>query len=88
MFEGRLPAHLQDRAPRIVVNRRGHEVWEFDGQQHSQVGMNAVVGRRPETVQVEPFRFDQMRPGLLRRRRPRRATWTSTACGRRSASRR
>lgn len=63
MFEGRLPAHLQDRAPRIVVNRWGHEVWEFDGQQFSQVGMNAVVGRRPDTVQVEPFRFDQMRPG-------------------------
>jgi predicted TIM-barrel fold metal-dependent hydrolase len=63
MFEGRLPAHLQDRAPRIVVNQWGHEVWEFDDQQFSQVGMNAVVGRRPDTVQVEPFRFDQMRPG-------------------------
>ena len=25
--------------------------------------MNAVVGRRPETVKIEPFRFDQMRPG-------------------------
>jgi predicted TIM-barrel fold metal-dependent hydrolase len=63
MFEGRLPARLQDRAPRIVVTDRGHEVWEFDGQQHVQVGMNAVAGRRPETVRVEPFRFDQMRRG-------------------------
>lgn len=63
MFDGRLPAHLQDRAPRIVTTAWGHEVWEFDGQQHSQVGMNAVVGRRPETVKVEPFRFDQMRKG-------------------------
>jgi predicted TIM-barrel fold metal-dependent hydrolase len=25
--------------------------------------MNAVVGRRPETVEMEPFRFDQMRRG-------------------------
>ena len=25
--------------------------------------MNAVAGRRPETVKMEPFRFDQMRPG-------------------------
>ncbi len=25
--------------------------------------MNAVAGRRPETVEVEPFRFEQMRPG-------------------------
>jgi predicted TIM-barrel fold metal-dependent hydrolase len=62
-FEGRLPAHLADRAPRVVTNDAGHEVWEFDGQQFSQVGMNAVAGRRPETVRLEPFRFDQMRPG-------------------------
>ncbi|HJR26613.1 MAG TPA: amidohydrolase family protein [Acidimicrobiales bacterium] len=63
MFEGRLPAHLQERAPKVVTTKQGHEVWEFDGERHSQVGMNAVAGRRPETVQVEPFRFDQMRPG-------------------------
>ncbi len=63
MFEGRLPAALQDRAPKVVVDERGHEVWEFDGERHSQVGMNAVAGRRPESVKVEPFRFDQMRPG-------------------------
>jgi predicted TIM-barrel fold metal-dependent hydrolase len=63
MFEGRLPARLRDRAPRIVVDRRGREVWEFDGQRHSQVGMNAVAGRRPETVETEPFRYDQMRRG-------------------------
>src|SRR5215211_287149 len=63
MFEGRLPAKLQDRAPRIVVNDAGHEVWEFEGQTHYQVGMNAVAGRRPETVRIEPFRYDQMRPG-------------------------
>jgi predicted TIM-barrel fold metal-dependent hydrolase len=63
MFEGRLPSKLQDSAPKIVLNEMGHEVWEFEGQTHYQVGMNAVAGRRPETVEVEPFRFDQMRPG-------------------------
>ena len=63
MFQGRLPARLQDRAPKVVTTKQGHEVWEFDGERHSQVGMNAVAGRRPETVKVEPFRFDQMRPG-------------------------
>jgi hypothetical protein len=63
MFEGRLPARLQDRAPKVIVTDKGHEVWDFDGQQHFQVGMNAVAGRRPETVKVEPFRFDQMRRG-------------------------
>jgi predicted TIM-barrel fold metal-dependent hydrolase len=63
MFEGRLPAKLQERAPKIVVDERGHEVWEFEGERHFQVGQNAVAGRRPETVKVEPFRFAQMRPG-------------------------
>jgi len=63
MFEGRIPAKLADRAPRIVETPDGHEVWEFDGAQFSQVGMNAVAGRRPETVKLEPFRFEHMRPG-------------------------
>ena len=62
-FEGRLPALLQDRAPHIVETAQGHQVWEFEGERYTQVGMNAVAGRRPETVQLEPFRFDQMRPG-------------------------
>jgi predicted TIM-barrel fold metal-dependent hydrolase len=64
-FEGRLPAQLQERAPRIVETSKGHQVWEFEGARYSQVGMNAVAGRRPETVSVEPFRFEQMRPGCF-----------------------
>ena len=63
MFEGRLPARLQERRPKIVVNDLGHEVWEFEGEPHYQVGMNAVAGRRPSSYGLEPFRFDQMRPG-------------------------
>jgi predicted TIM-barrel fold metal-dependent hydrolase len=63
MFEGRLPARFADRAPRIVENRRGHQLWEFDGQRYSQVGMNAVAGRRPEAVTLEPTRFEDMRRG-------------------------
>ena len=63
LFEGRLPAKLQDRAPRIIETKRGHQIWEFDGGKYSQVGMNAVAGRRPESVEMEPFRFDQMRRG-------------------------
>lgn len=63
MFDGRLPSRLQPAAPRIVETPQGHEVWEFEGEFFTQVGMNAVAGRRPETVKVEPFRFEQMRPG-------------------------
>jgi predicted TIM-barrel fold metal-dependent hydrolase len=63
MFEGRVPAALAEAAPRIVETAQGHQVWEFEGQHFTQVGMNAVAGRRPETVKVEPFRFEHMRPG-------------------------
>jgi predicted TIM-barrel fold metal-dependent hydrolase len=63
LFETYLPASLRERGPQVVENAKGAQVWAFDGQIFSQVGMNAVAGRRPETVQLEPFRFDQMRPG-------------------------
>ncbi|HEX9681824.1 MAG TPA: amidohydrolase family protein [Acidimicrobiales bacterium] len=65
MFEGRLPSRLAERAPKIVEFPNGQQIWEFDGGYYSQVGMNAVAGRRPETVEIEPFRFDQMRPGCF-----------------------
>jgi predicted TIM-barrel fold metal-dependent hydrolase len=61
MFEGRLPGHLQDRAPRVVETSAGHEVWEFEGRRHYQAGMNAIVGRRRDSVVVEPLRFEHMR---------------------------
>ncbi|MBV8952390.1 MAG: amidohydrolase, partial [Actinobacteria bacterium] len=63
MFEGRLESKFADRAPRIVETKQGHQVWEFDGSRYTQVGMNAVAGRRPDSVKVEPFRFEQMRRG-------------------------
>lgn len=63
MFEGRLPARLADRAPRVVETTEGHQVWEFDGKIFFQVGVNAVVGRRREDWLIEPTRFDEMRPG-------------------------
>ena len=65
MFEGRLPARLQDLAPRVVETEEGHEVWEFDGKVFFQVGLNAVVGRKREDWKVEPTRFDEMRPGCF-----------------------
>ncbi|HXW33770.1 MAG TPA: amidohydrolase family protein [Acidimicrobiales bacterium] len=62
-FEGRVPRHLRHDAPKIVETPNGHQVWRFEGREYTQVGMNAVAGRRPETFGLEPFRFDQMRTG-------------------------
>ena len=63
MFLGRLPAKYADRAPRIVDTADGREIWTFEDEEYSQVGMNAMAGRRPETVHFEPSRFADMRPG-------------------------
>ena len=70
-FEGRLPAALQERAPRIVETAAGHQVWEFEGERYTQVGMNAVAGRRPETREARAVPLRPDAPRLLRRRRPR-----------------
>ncbi|HUY65318.1 MAG TPA: amidohydrolase family protein [Acidimicrobiales bacterium] len=63
MFEGRLPRRFASLAPKVVENSKGHQLWEFDGTRYSQVGMNAVAGRRPECVSLEPTRFEDMRRG-------------------------
>ena len=58
--------------PQIVEDANGAQVWEFEGEIYSQVGMNAVAGRRPDTVQgrAVPLRAHAAR--VLRRRRPHR----------------
>jgi predicted TIM-barrel fold metal-dependent hydrolase len=65
VFEEYMSPRLRDRGPQLVETAAGHQVWRFEGADYTQVGMNAVAGRRPETVRVEPFRFDQMRPGCF-----------------------
>jgi predicted TIM-barrel fold metal-dependent hydrolase len=61
-FEGRFPAKLADRAPR-VVERDGAHVWVYDGEVLPNVGFNAVVGRPIDEWGFEPARFDDMRRG-------------------------
>jgi predicted TIM-barrel fold metal-dependent hydrolase len=63
LFDGRLPAKLADRAPRIVETDDGTQAWEYDGARYPNVGLNAVVGRPRAQWSMEPARFDEMRPG-------------------------
>jgi predicted TIM-barrel fold metal-dependent hydrolase len=63
LFEGRLPAALQDRAPHVELDEAGMEYWLYDDQRHYKVGLNAVVGRPMEELSFEPSRFDEMRRG-------------------------
>ena len=63
MFEGRLPASMVDRAPRIDVDDHGREAWLLDGTRYPQIGLNAVVGRPKDEWTMEPANFDDMRRG-------------------------
>jgi predicted TIM-barrel fold metal-dependent hydrolase len=63
MFEGRLPARLADRAPRVERTEDGADVWVFDGSVIPNIGLNAVAGRPRDEYGIEPTAFDEMRPG-------------------------
>jgi predicted TIM-barrel fold metal-dependent hydrolase len=65
LFEGRLPAGLQEDAPRVVELEGGSQAWEFEGRMYPNVGLNAVVGRPTEEWSMDPARFDEMRPGCF-----------------------
>ena len=63
LFVGRLPANLQDKAPRITEDEAGNQCWLFESQRYPNIGLNAGVGRPRLEWSMEPARFDQMRPG-------------------------
>lgn len=63
LFMGRMPDALADRAPRVIEDEVGNELWEFDGHRYPQVGLNAIAGRPKTEWSLEPARFDEMRPG-------------------------
>jgi predicted TIM-barrel fold metal-dependent hydrolase len=65
-FEGRLPARLADRAPRVIETEEGHQVWTFEDTPYFQVGFMCVAGRPREDHRVEPARYDEVRPGCWR----------------------
>jgi predicted TIM-barrel fold metal-dependent hydrolase len=65
MFEGRLPARLADRAPRVDRRDDGTEIWRFDGKEATNIGLNAVAGRPVEEYGIEPTSFAEIRRGCF-----------------------
>ena len=63
LFEGRLSARAQERAPFVQRLDDGRDVWMFEGTALPNVGLNAVAGRVPEEYGLDPCSFDQMRKG-------------------------
>src|SRR6478672_3157709 len=73
LFEGRMPAALADRAPKVVTLEGGRESWVYEEGFYPQVGLNAVAGRPKAEWSMEPARVaTTSKRGSV--------TWTSTAC--------
>jgi predicted TIM-barrel fold metal-dependent hydrolase len=62
MFDGHIPAAYADRAPKLTTREDGSNAWVFEGQEATNVGLNAVAGRPPDEYGLEPTRFEEMRP--------------------------
>jgi predicted TIM-barrel fold metal-dependent hydrolase len=79
VWTSRLPAKYQEMAPHVVeltedYNEpdwnlhvaKGREVWVYEGRIFPQVALNAVAGRPPEEINIEPFRYSDIREGCYR----------------------
>jgi predicted TIM-barrel fold metal-dependent hydrolase len=75
LWKDRLPAKFRDAGPRFVevegqlTDVLGNDVsglrhvWEYEGTRYPNFALNAVAGKPPEELGIEPFRLDQIRPG-------------------------
>ncbi|HEU5150640.1 MAG TPA: amidohydrolase family protein [Iamia sp.] len=63
IFEGRLPDHLVDRAPRVIEDEHGNQFWEVGARTQATIGLAAVVGKPVEDWTVDAVRFDEIRKG-------------------------
>ena len=63
-FVDRVPAHLKDRAPRIVPAEDGGDGWSWDGKPPRQsFGLNALAGRPYEDYKASGIKFEEILPG-------------------------
>src|SRR5262245_23041111 len=60
----RVPAHLKDKAPKMMRGADGGDGWSFDGGPPKRTfGIEAMAGRSKEEYQVSGLRFDEILPG-------------------------
>jgi predicted TIM-barrel fold metal-dependent hydrolase len=63
LFAGHLDAKYLDRAPKLIRNDEGSDVWTFNGIALETVALNAVAGRPKSEYGMEPQSLDEVRPG-------------------------
>src|SRR5258708_27273362 len=63
MFDAHVPKQYRDRAPRVVEEPGGSLQWYYGETRGRNLGLNAVAGKPPEMFNVDPTRYEDMRPG-------------------------
>ncbi|HEY3832288.1 MAG TPA: amidohydrolase family protein [Acidimicrobiia bacterium] len=63
MFDAHVPAKYRDQAPRVVERPDGAQQWRYGELWGRNLGLNAVAGKTPEYFNVDPLRYEHMRPG-------------------------
>ena len=63
MFDAHVPAKYRDRAPRVLTDENGFQQWWYGENEGRNLGLNAVAGKPREMYNVNPQRYDEMRPG-------------------------
>jgi predicted TIM-barrel fold metal-dependent hydrolase len=63
MFEGHVPAKYREHVPRVETDEHGHQQWWYGEIRGRNLGLNAVAGKPRELYNVNPARYDEMRPG-------------------------
>ncbi|HEY3669987.1 MAG TPA: amidohydrolase family protein, partial [Acidimicrobiia bacterium] len=65
MFEGHVPDKYRELAPRVVDESDGGQQWYYGEIRGRNLGLNAVAGKPPEMFNVNPNRYEDMRPGCF-----------------------
>ena len=63
LFDAHLPEKWKDHAPKLVHKDDGTDVWQYEGAEIPNVGLNAVAGKPPEEYGIEPTALDGIRKG-------------------------
>jgi predicted TIM-barrel fold metal-dependent hydrolase len=63
VFENQLTSKVLKLAPKVKRRPDGSDVWEFEGAEVPNIGLNAVAGRPREEYGLDPTSFDEMRKG-------------------------
>ncbi len=63
MFDGHIPARYAADVPKLVQRADGTDAWVFEGQEATNVGLNAVAGRPPDEYGAEPTKLAEIREG-------------------------